>query len=100
MTNSFTGDRVEAVLGRVLGAGSALSTALLAVGLLLTIALPGAAATAPILSAGLIVLMITPMARVLVATVAYARARDWSSALLAGTVLLVLLGSVVVALRT
>lgn len=100
MTNVATNDRVEAVLGRVLGAGSALSTALLAIGLLLTIAVPAAAATAPVLSAGLIVLMITPMARVLVATLAYARAGEWSSALMAGTVLLVLAGSVVVAIRT
>lgn len=100
MTNSATGDRVEAALGRVLGVGSALSTALLAIGLLLAIAAPAAAVTTPLLSAGLIVLMITPMARVLVATVAYSRAGEWSSALMAGTVLLVLLGSVVVALRT
>lgn len=100
MTTAHTVDQVESVLGRVLGTGSALSTALLAIGLLLTIAAPEAAATAPILSAGLIVLMITPMARVLVATVTYARAGDWSSASMAGTVLLVLCGSVVVALTS
>jgi uncharacterized membrane protein len=94
-----TNDRVEAVLGRVLGAGSAASTVLLALGLLLTIAGPEAAATGALVRAGLIILMITPMARVLAATVAYARSREWSSALMAGTVLLVLFGSVAVALQ-
>lgn len=90
-------DRVEVALGRVLGAGSAASTALLALGLLMTIAIPEAAATGVLVRAGLVILMFTPMARVLVATVTYARSREWSSALMAATVLLVLLVSVVLA---
>jgi uncharacterized membrane protein len=98
MSGSASADRIEAILGRVLGAGSALSTALLAIGLLLTIAVPAAPATAFTLRTGLLILMATPMARVLVATIAYSRAREWSSTLMAGTVLLVLLGSVVIAI--
>jgi uncharacterized membrane protein len=91
-------DQMERVLGRVLGAGSMASTVLLAMGLLLTIAVPDASATAPLVHAGLIILMSTPLARVLVATLGYCQSREWSSALMAGTVLLVLIGSVIVAL--
>jgi len=90
---------LETILGRVLGAGSAISTTLLGVGLLLSLAAPGAAAGATLMRAGLVILLATPMARVLVTTLAYLRARDWTGAAMTGAVLLVLTGSVIVALR-
>ena len=98
MSASEATNRIENLLGRVLGAGSMLSAALLAAGLLLLIVTPGTEAGTLVLRAGLVILMITPFARVLVATIAYVAAKEWSSALMAGTVLAVLAGSIVIAL--
>ncbi len=84
--------RLERSLGRVLGVGLILSTALLAVGLLLTLA--GHATAAPLfLNAGLLTLMATPIVRVLVAMIDYVVNRDWMFLTLTASVLLVLLGS-------
>jgi uncharacterized membrane protein len=52
------------------------ATALLAVGLVMSITAPGDAADV-VLQAGLIVLMGTPMARVVLTFAEYARERDW-----------------------
>lgn len=80
---------VERALGRTLGIGVSLATALLAVGVVMSIAMPGPAAEM-VLQAGLIVLMGTPMARVVLTFVEYARERDWFFALNAFGVLVVL----------
>ena len=91
--------RTEVILGHVLTAGTRASTASLAAGLVLTFALPGAPITAILLTLGILVLMATPLTRVVVSIAAFARQRDWKFVLLASTVLALLLGSVAVALR-
>jgi len=76
----------QRALGRTLGIGVSVATALLAVGLVLSLSVPGHAADL-VLQAGLIVLMGTPMARVLLTFAEYARERDW---FFAGTALAVI----------
>jgi uncharacterized membrane protein len=92
-------DRLERWLGKILTAGVLASTGLLAAGLLLQLlgAVPGAAAG--LTNAGLIVLMATPVARVVASVVEYTLERDWLFAMLTTTVLLILLGSLAVSLR-
>lgn len=79
----------EILLGRTLGIGVTIATALLAVGLVLALAAPGPAANL-LLQIGLLVLMGTPMARVLLTCVEYVWERDWFFALNAAGVLVVL----------
>jgi len=70
-------DRLERSLGRLLQAGVFSSAACLAVGLFAwMIAGPSAAATLA-LTIGLVILMATPILRVVVSLVAYVRMRDW-----------------------
>ena len=70
-------ERLEHALGRLLQAGVLTSAACLAVGLTAwMISGPGAAANAA-LTLGLIVLMATPILRVVVSLVVYVRMRDW-----------------------
>ena len=91
--------RFEQVLGRVLRVGSIVSTALLAVGLGLALAAPGAGAASMLLSAGLVALMATPVARVVVSVIEYVSERDWAFAAVTAAVLVVLTGSLIVAIR-
>jgi uncharacterized membrane protein len=91
--------QTEAILGYVLTAGTRASTACLAAGLILTFAVPGARITGILLTIGMLVLMATPLTRVLVSIAAFARQHDWKFVLLASTVLALLLASVGVALR-
>lgn len=90
-------DVLEVLLGRVLGAGVRGSAVLLGLGLLLFLAGSWPAAATVLLHAGLVVLMATPMLRVLISFVAYVRARDWFYVATTGAVLLVLIGTIVVA---
>ncbi|MCX6544895.1 MAG: DUF1634 domain-containing protein [Acidobacteria bacterium] len=90
---------LERILGRVLLIGSTLSTIVLAVGLTLAVLWPAHAAGAWLLRAGLVILMATPALRVLVSVFEYASRRDWLFAGLTATVLLVLAGSLLVALH-
>ncbi len=76
----------QRALGRTLGIGVSVATVLLAVGLALSLSAPGRPADL-VLQAGLIVLMGTPMARVLLTFAEYARERDW---FFAGTALAVI----------
>ena len=89
---------IELVLGRVLLIGSSISTIVLAAGLALVLGAPSMALGGWLLRAGLIVLMATPALRVLAAVIEYARSGDWLFAALTSTVLLVLAGSLGVAL--
>jgi uncharacterized membrane protein len=70
-------DRLEATLGRVLQAGVMSAAACLAAGLVLWMAAGSGAASNGVLTAGILVLMATPLLRVAVSLVAYARMRDW-----------------------
>ena len=70
-------DRLERSLGRLLQAGVFSSAACLAVGLFAwMIAGPSQVATLA-LTIGLVILMATPILRVVVSLVAYVRMRDW-----------------------
>jgi len=85
-------DRIEARLGMVLLAGGRLSTGLLALGLL-SVPLLGTARAEPLLRVGLMVLVMVPVARVLVAAAGFASAREWGFTLLTLVVLGVVLSS-------
>lgn len=68
---------LELKLGRLLFAGVTTSAACLAAGLVLTLAGVRPAAANVILTTGLVILMITPIARVVASLVVYVRLRDW-----------------------
>jgi uncharacterized membrane protein len=90
-------DRLERQLGRVLGTGVRVSAALLGAGLVLFLAGVVPSVAGALLHAGLVALMVTPMLRVVISVVEYARARDWFYLATTSAVLLVLVGTVVVA---
>ncbi len=69
--------RLESHVGRLFVVGVAISAALLAVGLAMFLVVPDAPATSRLLNAGLLVLMATPMLRVLLSVVEYVRMGDW-----------------------
>lgn len=87
--------RLERQIGRLLRFGAFAATAVLAAGLVGHIAFPASAAPDPILRAGLILLMATPVARVVASVIDYVHQRDWLFAALTAAVLVVLLGSLV-----
>jgi uncharacterized membrane protein len=89
--------KLERLIGAVLRAGVVISSTCLAVGLLLYLATGGALA-AFLLNAGIVVLLATPLARVVVSTVQYVSQRDWPFAALTFIVLLELVASAVAAL--
>jgi len=99
MNTPLSSDRhdLEYVVGRVLRIGIQATTACLILGLAL--ALMGAGRPADLLLAtGLVVLLATPVARVVVSVVDYVRDRDWLFALLTLVVLLQLAASLIAAL--
>jgi uncharacterized membrane protein len=89
---------MERVVGIVLRSGVIASSACLTVGLILSLARGGAAAAAFLLNAGILILLATPVARVVVSTMEYVSERDWRFAALTGIVLLELIASAVAAL--
>ncbi len=68
---------LELKLGRLLFAGVTTSAVCLAAGLLLTLAGVNPAVANVILTTGLVILMLTPIARVVASLVVYVRLRDW-----------------------
>ena len=90
--------RLERVIGLVLRAGVAASSVCLAAGLVLTLADGSPAVARLLLHTGIIVLLATPVARVLVSIVEYAQQRDWKFTLFTVIVLVELLASAVAAL--
>lgn len=89
--------RLELAIGTVLRLGTVASTSLFAIGLLMTVAgyRPGLARM--LLETGLIILIATPAARVIVSVIEYIRERDWVFVVLTLIVLLALAGSVAAA---
>lgn len=98
MTTAPDTSRLERMLGVVLRTGALASTALLAAGLALALGRPPAALGPVLISAGLCMLMATPAARVIASVIGYATERDWTFFALTATVLVILLGSLLVAL--
>ena len=93
-------DRLEAIVGRVLRIGSIASASILAVGLLLTLAVPSFAPAQTITRFGLFVLLLTPVSRVVASVVEYSRDRDWLFTALTFVVLAIVIGSLLVGALT
>jgi uncharacterized membrane protein len=92
------GDRnLEAAIGRVLRLGVLASSACLGAGLAITLALGSTRLATGLLTTGLVILLATPAARVVVSTVSYARERDWLFVALTLTVLAELIASSIAA---
>jgi uncharacterized membrane protein len=89
----------EVTLGWVLGAGVLASTFCLAAGLVITLVRGDSAPARLLLSAGLVLLMATPVARVLISAFTYLRRRDWLFVALTLIVFLQLLASVLIAFQ-
>jgi uncharacterized membrane protein len=90
--------RLEHLIGTVLRAGVMISSICLAVGLALSFVDATSALANILLQVGIVVLLATPVARVLVSIVEYAQQRDWRFTLLTAIVLVELLVSAVAAL--
>jgi uncharacterized membrane protein len=90
-------DRLERHLGRLLLVGVICSATLLFVGLLISVTNLNPPIAGWILNAGLVVLMATPLLRVVVSVVEYARIKDWFFVLTTLMVLTVLCVSLVIA---
>jgi len=90
---------LEATLGRVLRAGVRFSTAALAAGLASALAFGAGRLTTVLLVAGVLTLIATPVARVLISSIAYIRRHDWTFAVLTLIVLAELVASIVAAVR-
>jgi uncharacterized membrane protein len=90
--------RLEHHLGRLLILGVVVSAALLTAGLALWLAHPDGVAATSLLTTGLVVLMATPIMRVLVSFAEYLRMRDWFFVATTIVVLAELAVTVVVAL--
>ena len=90
--------RLERAVGAVLRAGVTASSACLAVGVLWSLATGESGAARILLQTGIIVLLMTPVARVVVSIAQYVSERDWSFATLTTIVLIELLASAVAAL--
>jgi uncharacterized membrane protein len=88
---------LEERLGRLLGIGTRVSSVLLAVGLTLWMAVGNRPFVARTLALGLIVLIATPLSRVIVSAVGFAAQRDWQMLGMTALVLISLLISVAVA---
>ena len=70
-------DRLERNLGRLLQAGVFSSAACLAIGLVAWMTAGPSSGATMALTIGLVILMATPILRVVVSLVAYVRMRDW-----------------------
>ena len=70
-------ERLEVQVGRLLQTGVLISAACLGIGLALWIARGSSTAANALLTCGLVVLMMTPLARVVASLIAYVRLRDW-----------------------
>jgi uncharacterized membrane protein len=90
---------LERLLGRVFRVGTIVSGSMLAVGLVLSFVRPSSPVTAFLLGGGVIVLLVTPVARVLTSFLDYLWMRDWWFALWTGIVLALLASSFITALH-
>ncbi len=92
-------DRMETAIGRMLRIGVTTSSVCLAAGLTLSLLGTSGPAANTLLTIGLVILMATPVGRVVISVVEYALERDWFFVAMTSIVLLELLGSVVAARR-
>jgi Protein of unknown function (DUF1634) len=92
-------DALEVMLGRVLGAGVTSSTVALGAGLISALVVGTGRVTNILLTSGVLMLIATPVARVVISSIAYVRRRDWMFAVLTLIVLAELVASVVAAFK-
>jgi uncharacterized membrane protein len=90
--------RLEHSIGVALRVGVIISSACLAVGLALSLWGGAPSVAGLLLQAGIIALLCTPVARVVISTVEYVSAREWSFAALTAIVLIELLASAIAVL--
>ena len=88
---------LERTIGVALRWGTILSSICLAAGLAMTLSGKGSGAAVRVAELGLLILIATPVARVIISCVEYIRDRDWLFVALTAVVLLSLAGSVVAA---
>jgi uncharacterized membrane protein len=89
--------QLEERLGKILGIGTTVSSVLLAAGLAMWMVLGNRPFVAYTLSIGLMVLIATPLSRVVVSAVGFAAQRDWQMLGMTALVLVSLLVSLAVA---
>lgn len=88
---------LEIAIGRILQLGILVSSVCLALGLALTLGRGDSPVSRRLLVTGILVLLATPAARVVISVVDYARERDWAFVVFTLIVLLELAGSVAAA---
>jgi uncharacterized membrane protein len=98
MNQHLAADPLETTLGRVLRAGVVASTVSLTAGVIAAFSLGAGPLTTFLLTAGIVMLIATPVARVVISCLAYFRRRDWTFALLTLIVLVELVASIVAAI--
>jgi uncharacterized membrane protein len=91
-------DRLEIQLGRLLRGGVLSAAGCLAAGLALWLTRAGSSIANALLTVGLMILMATPILRVVVSLIEYARMRDWFFVATTLAVLIVLFVTIGVAL--
>ena len=99
MTDRPSIDDLELTLGRLLGIGVTISSLTLGAGLLAALTLGASGVTTFLLTAGVLLLLATPVTRVVVSSVGYARRRDWLFVVLTLIVLAELIASIIAAAR-
>jgi uncharacterized membrane protein len=100
MTARPSPDTLELTLGRVLRTGVTLSTLALALGLVSALTSGEGPLTTTLLTAGVVLLISTPIARVVISCLAYLRRHDWTFVVLTLIVLGELLASIAAAIRS
>jgi uncharacterized membrane protein len=90
--------RLELAVGRVLRFGVVTSSICLGLGLVLGLGVPESGLARKLMTTGLLLLLATPAARVVVSVIDYVRERDWLFATLTVIVLLELAASVIAAM--
>jgi uncharacterized membrane protein len=91
--------RLEHHLGRLFAIGLSLSAAALVIGLTMFLFVPNAESRTWFLNAGLVILMATPILRVVVSVIEYVKMRDWFFVVATIVVLLELSVTMIYALR-
>jgi uncharacterized membrane protein len=96
----MTLEQIEERIGKLLTIGTATSSALLAVGLVLWIVKGPQGLASALLNAGLVVLIATPIGRVIASAIGFTLQRDWQMVMMTGLVLASLAASLVVAIAS
>jgi len=92
-------DDLERTLGRLLAVGVTISSVAMGAGLAAALTLGTGAVATFLLTSGVLILLGTPITRVAVSSIGYARRRDWLYVFLTLVVLAELLASIFAAVR-